>query len=315
MNNEPIHFHRYTLRSRAPLNAKSARTEFEGALIRAGGGFGCVHPWPELGDEPLDQQLLALAEGKTTALTARSLRCCQFDSMARQRGQSLFEGLEIPPSHYSMPADDSSIPPDFSTVKIKGGGVDETVARIQNLPGNLSVRVDFNESLSIAEFIEFWESLGPDQDRIEFIEDPAKFDDSIWAVLDEALRCRLAVDRAVETVGAGPGFRVVKPAIDDPARQESLAGLFNQQLVFTSYMDHPIGQVYAAFEAANSFKRNPESLADCGLVTQHLFDDSDPFVATLGPPKPVLDIPSGSGLGFDGLLESLTWNRLTTSSC
>ena len=35
----------------------SERTEFEGALIRIGDGFGCLHPWPELGDPGLEDLL------------------------------------------------------------------------------------------------------------------------------------------------------------------------------------------------------------------------------------------------------------------
>ena len=54
---EPIHVWRYVLKSRTELNAVSERTEFEGALIRIGDGFGCLHPWPELGDPGLEDLL------------------------------------------------------------------------------------------------------------------------------------------------------------------------------------------------------------------------------------------------------------------
>ena len=43
----------YRLRSRGFLNSLSNRRGFFGALIRVGEGYGCIHPWPELGDPPL----------------------------------------------------------------------------------------------------------------------------------------------------------------------------------------------------------------------------------------------------------------------
>ena len=43
-----------------------------GALIRVGSGFADFHPWPELGDEPLETQLAKLARGETTPLTRRA---------------------------------------------------------------------------------------------------------------------------------------------------------------------------------------------------------------------------------------------------
>lgn len=318
MTADEVQIHRYALKPRAErLSPRSGRAEFEGVLIQVEGGFGCIHPWPELGDAPLDQQLLALAEGGRTPLTKRALRCCRFDSQARGVGQNLFEGLRIPRSHFSLPEGVFSAPAGFSSVKFKAASAEEALERIRNLAPDLRVRVDFNEALSPAELIDFWENLGEFRDRIEFIEDPVRFEASIWNGMSEALRHVIAVDRAAGEVESGPAYRVVKPAIDDPAEQESLAERFDQRLVFTSYLDHPVGQLFAAFEAANAFKRNPSRLAECGLVTHHLFDETDPFVAALGPATPDLNPPPGLGLGFDDLLHDLPWIPLTTaiSSC
>ena len=83
-----------------------------GALVRVGNGFADVHPWPELGDAPLERQLTMLARGETTALTRRSLELARIDSDARARSVSLFAGLTIPLSHW--PGADP--PPEFDTV-------------------------------------------------------------------------------------------------------------------------------------------------------------------------------------------------------
>jgi len=65
--------HRYTLKPRRPLSALAGARPREGALLRVGEGFADVHPWPELGDAPLDEQLALLSHGQTTPLTRRSL--------------------------------------------------------------------------------------------------------------------------------------------------------------------------------------------------------------------------------------------------
>lgn len=98
---EPVYVHRYVLRSGTALNAASMRREFEGALLRIGNGFGCVHPWPEFGDAPLEQQLKLLAEGQLTPVTTMAVRMAREDGAAREAGVSLFDNLPVPPSHYS----------------------------------------------------------------------------------------------------------------------------------------------------------------------------------------------------------------------
>ncbi|MEM7014306.1 MAG: hypothetical protein AAF585_22825 [Verrucomicrobiota bacterium] len=314
-----IKIYRYAFQAaeRAPLNARSKRVQFEGALIKVGAGFGCIHPWPELGDAPLDQQLQALAEGKETPLIRRALHCCEIDGTARKRGENLFSDLSIPQSHYTLPPHSQDVPDGFSIVKIKGGAIGPTAERIRKLSPELGVRVDFNEALSPDELRDFWTLLDVRRECINLLEDPTPFEESTWRELSSSLQCEFAVDRAVEQPSTAARIRVVKPARNDPAEQAALADLHHQALMFTSYMDHPLGQMFAAYEAALVQKRRPQRFLECGLVTHHLFDDSDPFVSALGPPIPQLQPVAGTGLGFDDLLNDLPWIPLTntTSSC
>ena len=75
---------RYRLRARGFLNAISNRREFEGALIRIDGGFGCIHPWPELGDPPLEKCLADLAGARRWPIVKRAVRCAEYDRVARE---------------------------------------------------------------------------------------------------------------------------------------------------------------------------------------------------------------------------------------
>ena len=109
-----VDYWKYELKPKRRLSAVAAEGPRHGALIRVDDGFADIHPWPELGDAPLDEQLAMLARGETTPLTRASLKFAAIDAAARRDGRGLFEGLTIPPSHWPGPD-----PPDgFDTVKI-----------------------------------------------------------------------------------------------------------------------------------------------------------------------------------------------------
>ena len=86
----PLYIHKYRLMLRSAGNAVSTRTVREGFLIRQGNGFGCVHPWPELGDPPVEELLAMLRDGRRHRLLERSLYCAAQDGAARRAGRSLF---------------------------------------------------------------------------------------------------------------------------------------------------------------------------------------------------------------------------------
>ena len=102
---------------------------------------------------------------------------------------------------------------------------------------------------------------------------------------------------------------VIKPAIDEPFLLAEAALHHRQRVVLTSYMDHPVGQTFAAWEAARLGLQFPGLPGVCGLQTHHLFEP-DEFTEMLGPWSPAFQVPAGYGLGFDDLLEALPWTRL-----
>jgi O-succinylbenzoate synthase len=272
---------RYELKPRRPLSALAGARARHGALIRTESGFADVHPWPELGDATLEEQLARLARGETTPLTAASLRLAKLDAEARERGKSLFEGVTIPESHWSGP----DPPPSFDTAKIKWSAGAPT--------GAFRLRIDFNAMLTADEFEQIAKTLP--RDRIDFIEDPCPYDAAKWRALRDRTGLRLALDR--EAAEEGVDVLVVKPAIQEVPRT-------SKEIVVTSYMDHPVGQLGAAFVAAKH-ATSPR----CGLVTHVLFDGNE-FIEQLGIDGMRLVPPPGTGIGFDDLLERLPWKRL-----
>ena len=242
-----IFFHRYRLIPRRSLSAMARPGPREGALLRIGDGVADLHPWPELGDLPLSEQLAALAAGRPTRQAQASLAMAEADGLARRAGRSLFEGLEIPESHW--PGVDP--PPEFDTIKIKG---------LQAYPDGLRLRLDFNTALTSEQFLRIARELP--RERVDFIEDPCAWDPGTWRALREETGLRLALDLA-----GGPDA-VLSDAWDvlvyKPATGAALPQT-DRELVVTSYMDHPIGQLFAAWYAA----RHRVSRR-CGLMTQVL---------------------------------------------
>jgi O-succinylbenzoate synthase len=271
----------YTLTPRRRLSELARPGAREGALLRAGDGFADVHPWPELGDASLDEQLARLARGETTPLTRASLHLARLDGDARARGVSLFDGLTIPESHW--PGDD---PPEaFDTVKLKGTA---------SIPPRVRLRIDFNGTLTPEEFLRVAETLP--RERVDFIEDPCAYDEGTWRELRARTGLRLALDRQ-------PGVADVlvhKPALSDTFPT------FDGEVVVTSYMDHPIGQFGAAYVAATH-----RVSARCGLFT-HVLYEPDEFIEAIRADAARLLPPAGTGIGFDELLERLPWQRLTS---
>lgn len=318
-----IYYWPYVLRSRNRLNAASYRREFEGALIRVGDGVGCIHPWPELGDASLDRQLAKLAAGESTRLVASALDCARLDGEARGEGRSLFavagEAMPQPSNHRLVQqGDDPSEWRErgFETAKFKiGPELDEVCTRVEPwVSQGFRIRLDGNETAEFRSFLDWWKSLpGELREAIEFVEDPVPWGRFSWCRLRRG-GVPLAADRDLESRYRGASVAVYKPATDGgngfDTRLVGWAVRRKRRLVVTSYMDHAIGQVWAAYAAGCLEAVCPEVVADCGLLTHDCFEP-DPFFETIAVEGPRLVPPDGTGLGFDDLLEKLPWKRLS----
>ena len=317
-----VDYWRYELIPKRRLSAIAAEGPRHGALIRVSGGFADVHPWPELGDAPLDEQFALLARGETTPLTRASLEFAAIDAAARRDSRSLFESLTIPPSHWPGPD-----PPDgFDTVKLKS---------IDRIPDRVRLRIDFNATLTPDEFVRIAAALP--RERIDFIEDPCPYDAATWRELRDRTGFRLALDRASssqhrqeclchidhsKTLSTPDDHKqsinpedpmwhrhsclcsvnsfdvlIIKPAVHEIPCTDA-------EIVVTSYMDHPIGQLCAAYAAATA-----GITTTCGLIT-HVLYEPDPFIERMRVDGTRLVPPGGHGWGFDDLLEKLPWRKL-----
>jgi O-succinylbenzoate synthase len=317
---EPVYIHRYTLRSGAALNAVSVRREFPGALLRVGEGFASLHPWTEFGDAPLEQQLEILAQGGSTPLLERALHCAALDGAARRAGVSLFAELAVPPSHYSWSMAQSVMSQieymrehGFTAVKLKGiANYGETRGFMDSIAKafpELLLRVDFNGCLDARSFYKFIEFLPLRVYRqLNLIEDPCPYDAEVWQQARQRWGIRTGLDKGWRTATSGFDTVVVKPARRDWRKVGQMHP--SVPLLLTSAMDHPLGQSYAAYEAALAWQHYGENLELTGLCTHHLFEP-DAFTERLRVEGGVLQVDrSATGLGFDDLLAQLDWQRL-----
>jgi len=309
---------RYRLKARGLLNSITRRREFEGVLIQIDGGFGCIHPWPELGDPPLEKCLADLAGGRRWPIVRRAIRCAEYDRVARRFDHSLFEEMEIPESHATLARCHAAevtaaVAAGFLTIKAKFGRdlpAEEKFldAMTAEYPA-LRWRLDFNEILTLEEAETFLSGLS-EQTRaaIDFVEDPCPYSDTAWATLHRKTGVNLAVDRESAPLSTAAQVMVIKPAVDEPFLLGEAALHNSQRVTLTGYMDHPVGQTFAAWEAARLDLQLPGLVGLCGLQTHHLFEP-DAFSEMLGPWSPVFQAPEGKGLGFDDLLDELPWTH------
>lgn len=343
-------YHPYILASRGSLNAVSWRHDFPGALIRVDDGIGCLHPWPEFGDAPIDGQLKLLRDGGSTPVIERALHMAAVDGEARRRGVSLFAGLEVPPSHYSWDLNRPQesqwqhvIGEGWRAVKLKGSAkVEDTVAamdllvgsndRERGLPGPartnvgtwqvplldgpLKFRVDFNSCLTEPLFSSLLEQLPPHlRRRLDFIEDPFPYEPEAWCRMQREFGVRLACDKGLaRTEGRRSGDAGYEVAVLKPGRRDWRPAIpllpSSTRIVMTSAMDHAIGQSFAAYEAALAWRELGDRMDLCGLCTEHLFEQ-DAFFERIQSHGGNLRVDrQGTGLGFDGVLARLPWKRL-----
>ena len=320
MTRDSVYLWRYQLRSARALNVRSSQREHDGALFRIGEGFACLHPWPALGDPTLDELLEMLRVGTAHPLLHRARACAVIDRAGRLEGRSCFDGLAVPRSYASVPGwagneIEAAVSAGFAAVKLKAG---RDIAREAGLLNELARtwpmlrwRLDFNAAVSFGEVRVFLECLRESTvERIDYLEDPCPFSEDHWLALREVGGVRLAMDRDVSPERREPDVLVIKPAVVAPAGFHRAATENAQWLVVTSAMDHPLGQCFAAFEAARLSAGAVSCVATCGLQTHGLFE-ADAFTERLGPVKPGFKPPGGTGLGFDDLLETLPWEKLT----
>ena len=307
-----IWHHRYVLNSpwHGPDHAGSLlRVEFPGGKL----GHADLHPWPELGDMDLARLLTALASERPLPFLNRFLAIAAEDAAARAKGISLFTGHTFPSSHklLSQLENVSSGQLEFIAqqgymlVKAKLGKnlATETATLKSLLPvSSLRWRLDFNGRLKAKEFVAWYESvrswLKP---ALDGIEDPVALAEvpeltSTWDPTREVSLFSDRVDHGPMSTG-----EVIKPEIQEFKTNKS-------RLWLTNNLGHPFGHGIALAYAARWGKG--ESCGLQGLEDYGVGGLLTPWREQIRYHGPLTLPPSGTGFGFDHLLDRAQWKLL-----
>ena len=293
-----IFFSEYELRSNFFWNSRTQSNARSGVLIKIQFdknlvGYSSYSPWPELGDETLEEGLVYFKNGSPTSLMNQAFYWADVDAKARAEKINLRSSIKALKSHCLMnDIDRAQFDPQFSIFKIKMGRnlERETEFLKANLLEGRKFRLDFNGSMSFEDFHGWWDSLPKEiKTATDFVEDP--FSPETVEDEKELSNPLWAWDFYLGKVPQA-STAIVKPT-RSLRTQENV-----KRRVFTHSFDHPIGRVaclYAASQAADA-EKEIHGLNYSGV------ECSD------GSHKDLTK--SGTGFGFDELLKATKWNRL-----
>lgn len=322
----------YTLKPLHQLNAIHAGGAREGALLKVEWGDGVVgyadlHPWPELGDLTLEEQLADLRRGKMSVQVEQCVWLARRDSQLRKEKKNIFEGGEKVKNNFLL-TDYQKIRPGFldevkkegfSTLKLKvGRNLQEEAAALSFIAAaGLMIRLDFNALGRWQIFEKFISSLPLTvKPMIEYVEDPFPFDVTAWGEARKLVK--VAIDNQYDKVpwdqltSAPFDVVVIKPAKMDVDKAITRCEKWNLKATVTSYMDHPVGVVHALGVAMELKKKYGEMILDAGCFTHRLYQ-MDAFSAEMSNQGSYLLKVKGTGIGFDELLGALPWHQLKTN--
>lgn len=301
--------HRYEL-----VSTQAGRRTRNGVLLKVDWasnevGYSDLHPWPEFGEPALEHHLLSLGGSELTPLVELSLEYNWLDREFRKRHRNAFLGLALPRSHKLVGdlkfinQNDLSMwqKAGFTHLKIKlGDRIDDETAALTRVvnTSDFQLRLDLNAKLSCAEFTAWWSQLDDGlKAKIDFIEDPTG---------DRPLTFAgpWANDWKVQELAT---VTVLKPVRESVAQIEKAKS--RQRVVFTHGLDHPLGQAAALWAAADFYRRHPEKAEVGGFAAADIYEPNE-FSAVWHCPGPLMKPPSGTGFGFNKILESLTWERI-----
>jgi len=327
----------YTLKPKYSLNSKSKSSiHRSGFLLKinfkeTGEGYSDCFSWEELGDFSLKDQILNLKNNAYNIHLKKSIYFSYIDSLYRVKKQNIFSNLFITKNHFTC-TDINLLSSEFVEqlneqgflkIKIKCGLDLKNEAQViknnsQVLKKlNIKLRLDFNNSCDFEKIFYFLNEIGEFLNLIDFLEDPILFSENDWLhIKTKYPNIKLGLDRIKDNElknnfinSLSFDYLILKPAIQYFS-EENIDPNTSKNILFTSYMDHPLGQLCALYESSLFYAKNKQKINECGLLTHTLYENNC-YSETFS----VIDtklIPSneGYGFGFDKLLSKERWRRL-----
>ena len=327
-----IFYSPYELKAKSPLNALTSELSQKGALLKfvfpqGTIGYADCHPWVELGDHSLQKQLELLANGVFTPLTRKSLAFAKRDADFSKRNKNIFEDQILPKNRYTCidkPGFENLTKiknSGFEFIKFKfGKNFEEESEYLLNALYfceriSLSPQIDFNHSLSRDQLYQFLDKVTPYLPIVDCLEDPIPYEEVEWKKLKDKFGVKLALDHGAQYDHLNKSdidYIILKPSKHEVSFHE-----YNNdnstKIIFSSYMDHPLGQLCAMEEAISFTNQFPDLVAPyTAFLTHHCFENNE-YSNLLKVEETKLIPPKEVGFGFHSILQNEAWETL--SSC
>jgi O-succinylbenzoate synthase len=269
-------------------------------------GYADCHPWEEFGDLSVQEQLNCLKQGRETPLIKQALNHAHIDARARAEKRSLFSDLHLPKSHLIIHWSDlpekiaqfAAMGIKFLKVKIKPQDEHLLLAYSSLIKHyGMKWRLDFNATFNPKQVEQFLTLTETVHSTIDLIEDPCPYNEEQWTTLERQFAIPFACDFEA------PAQSHTHLLVHKPCTRALPSYSHQSRIIVTSSLGHPIGQLMAAYVAATL----PQAKDESGGFLSHLMYDVTPFSQQLSIKDGCLLPPPGTGLGFDTLLEKLTW--------
>jgi O-succinylbenzoate synthase len=300
-------------------------------------GYADCHPWTELGDDPLDLQLKKLVQAhQTTHLTASSLQMAAIDAQARSQARNLVLGSLVPENHVLLgncislthQRIEEALARGFRLMKLKVGlnweaECDALLALASVFKQNaLKLRLDFNSGCSLdpgqihsdqnPPIAQVLERLSGVFDQIDWLEDPTPYDPQGWQWIQNNWGLQIALDqpKGLNWNLVRPesfSFLVLKPAIQSLREMIQCVQRFDKPFAVTSYLDHPLGQLSAAWASVYLSQVLSQPLLACGLLSHSVYEQTLDSRELQIQGSKLLGV-SGTGFGLDELLKVKKWS-------
>ena len=318
----------YQLKPSKNLNAKTlTRQPRQGMLLKIqknkSVGYSDVHPWPELGDLPLEEHLVALIQKNPTFLTRVSLSQAQRDAEARSKNKSLL--LLEPLLKNNFVASEIDELTDlklerlkklkFQVIKLKAGvDLEKELFFSKKIlgTGNFGLRLDFNSVLEWADFQKFFEAIPTKY--IEYAEDPLPYSVEVWTEARKFLP--VALDFEAKKLSwekhrpPTADILIVKPLRMNMEVITACIEAWPIDFTVTSAMDHPLGMLQAYTWAQELALRFPDQHRAPGCLTLDSYEPNA-YQDEVLVEGPLIKSINGRGSGFKKLLEGESWIPLS----
>ena len=270
-------------------------------------GYSDFLPWVSFGEDQGEKQLEDLKKGKESLRLKNAREIALQDAKARLDKRSLFEDIQIPPSHFLIEdiisfkdiEDVSKLGYEILKIKLNPYSLKDQIKKIKLIYSCFSSfkwRLDFNGKILTSKWNQYDEELDFLKSEIDFIEDPFP------SPLDfKEYNSPLFAEDWIKNPFSS--IRIIK-SHRDAVNDLDLSHL--KRVIFTHSFDHPLGQVASAFVAAQFYKTYPH-FRETGGFKCFAYEEND-FLFPYDRSKDFTP-PSGFGLGFQDVLDKQSWER------